>query len=243
MTGTVPIADEELHAFIDGELPPDRAAVLRAALAAEPTLAARVAAYQADKSALRALFGPVAARPLPAAWHRRIARETAPRRLSTWRMGIAAGVVLALLGSGGTLLLHRGDSVLTEAQAAHDGALPATRVITAGALAQSGADATLQATLGLPVRAPDLQKFGYRLVAVDFYRGPAAGLVYRNAQAVNLTIYVRKSAGDARFDLLRRGKLRVCIWQDDVVSAVMTGEMSAGEMMRVASTAYASLDL
>jgi anti-sigma factor RsiW len=73
VTGTVPIADEELHAFIDGELPPDRAAVLRAALAAEPTLAARVAAYQADKSALRALFGPVAARPLPAAWHRRIA--------------------------------------------------------------------------------------------------------------------------------------------------------------------------
>jgi anti-sigma factor RsiW len=60
---------------------------------------------------------------------------------------------------------------------------------------------------------------------------------------VELTIYVRKSDGDARFDLLRRGKLRVCIWQDEVVSAVMTGDMSAGEMMRVASAAYSSLDL
>ncbi len=242
MTGAASIADEELHAFIDGELPPERAAAVQAALAAEPALAARVASYQADKAALRALFGPVAERPLPSAWRTRIARHAAPRRPSTWRMGIAAGVVLALLGSG-ALLLRGGDTVLAEAQAAHDGALPATRVITAEALAQSGADAILQATLGLPVRAPDLQKFGYRLVAVDFYRGPAAGLVYRNAQSVNLTIYVRKSAGDARFDLLRRGKLRVCIWQDEVVSAVMTGDMSAGEMMRVASAAYVSLDL
>jgi anti-sigma factor RsiW len=243
VTSTVPIADEELHAFIDGELPPDRAAVLQAALAAEPALAARVAAYRADKSALRALFGPVAERPLPAAWCTRIARHTAPGRPSRLRMGIAAGIVLALLGSGGALLLHGRDTVLAEAEAAHDGALPARRVIATGALAQGGADATLQATLGLPVRAPDLRKFGYRLVAVDVYRGPAAGLIYRNAQSVDLTIFVRKSAGDARFEMLRRGKLSVCIWQDEVVSAVMTGNMSAGEMMRVASAAYSSLDL
>jgi anti-sigma factor RsiW len=241
MTSVLPIADEELHAFIDGELTPERAAAVQAALAAEPALAARVASWQADKSALRALFGPVAERPLPSAWRTRIARHSAPRRPAYWRMGIAAGVVLALLGGGGALLLRGGDTVLADAQAARDGTMPATRVITA--LAQSGADATLQATLGLPVRAPDLRKFGYHLVAVDFYRGPAAGLVYRNAQSADLTIYVRKSAGDARFDLLRRGKLRVCVWQDEVVSAVMTGDMSAGEMMRVASAAYSSLDL
>ena len=57
------------------------------------------------------------------------------------------------------------------------------------------------------------------------------------------SITVRKSAGAARFDLLRRGSLRVCIWQDDVVGAVITGQMSAGAMMRVASRAYADLDL
>jgi len=240
MTSPVPIAEEELHAFIDGELPPDRAAAVQAALNAEPALAARVAAWEADRAALRALFGPVAARPLPAAWRIRIASHSAPRRPAYWRMGIAAGVVLALLGSG-ALLLRGGDTVLAEAQAAHDGVLPTTRVITA--LAQNGADATLQATLGLPVRAPDLQKFGYHLVAVELYRGPAAGLVYRNAQSVNFTIYVRKSPGDARFEILPRGKLQVCIWQDEVVSAVMTGDMSAGEMMRMAGAAYSSLDL
>jgi len=35
----------------------------------------------------------------------------------------------------------------------------------------------------------------------------------------------------------------VCLWQDEVVGAVMMGEMSAGQMMRVAGAAYAALNL
>jgi len=234
------IAETELHAFIDGELPPDRVAAVRAALAAEPALAARAAAYRADKLALRALFGPIADRPLPPAWIARIAGHRPARRLAaTRRMAIAAGLVLALAGGAGTLLLRGGDTILAEAEGARDGTLRPTGSF----VAQAGSAYMLQAALGLNVRPPDLAKFGYHLVTVDFYAGPAAGLVYRNAQGAELSIYVRKSHGDARFDLLRRGKLRVCIWQDDVVSAVMTADMPAGEMMRVASAAYASLDM
>ena len=46
-----------------------------------------------------------------------------------------------------------------------------------------------------------------------------------------------------RFDLLRHGSTRVCIWQDNVVGAVVIAPMSAGEMMRVASSAYTALNL
>lgn len=244
-----PIAEAELHAFIDGELPADRAAAVQAALEAEPALAARVAAWRADQLRMQALFGAIAERPLPQAWLSRIESHGAPRRRARLvrpaygRMAMAAALVLALLGGGTILLQHRGDTILAEAAGARDGTLAPNGVITGSRLAQAGTDRVLQAALGLNVRPPDLAKFGYRLVTVDLYRGPAAGLVYRNAQAAELTIYVRKSAGDARFDLLRRGKLRVCIWQDDVVSAVMTADMSAGEMMRVASAAYSSLDM
>jgi len=244
MNRPAPIAEAELHAFIDGELPPDRADAVRAALDAEPSLAARVAAYRADQLRLQALFGSIADRPLPQAWLARIASHRAPRRsFGTQRMAIAAALVLAVLGGAYTLLRPGHDTILAEAAGARDGTLPPTSMVAGSRLAQAGSDHMLQAALGLNVRPPDLAKFGYRLVTVDFYRGPAAGLVYRNAQAAELTIYVRKSRGDARFDLLRRGKLRVCIWQDDVVSAVMTADMSAGEMMRVASAAYASLDM
>jgi hypothetical protein len=56
-------------------------------------------------------------------------------------------------------------------------------------------------------------------------------------------MYVRPSAGAPRFDLLRSGKLRVCVWQDDVVGAVIVGDMPAGQMMRVAGAAYSDLDM
>jgi len=245
MNRPAPIAETELHAFIDGELPPDRLAAVQAALAAEPSLAARVAAYRADQLRLRALFGPVADRPLPPSWRTRIQSYSAPGRMpGARRMALAAALALALFGGTFTLMQRHGqDTILAEAQGARDGTLPPLETITGPVLAQPGTDLWLQAALGLNVRPPNLTKFGYRLVTMDVYHGPAAGLVYRNAQAAELTIYVRKSAGDARFDLLRRGKLRVCIWQDDVVSAVMTADMSAGEMMRVASAAYSSLDM
>ena len=59
-----------------------------------------------------------------------------------------------------------------------------------------------------------------------------------------LTLFVRPSTGVPRFDLFKTGALRVCIWQDEVVGAVMMGEMSAGQMMRVAQgAAYAALEL
>jgi hypothetical protein len=38
-----------------------------------------------------------------------------------------------------------------------------------------------------------------------------------------------------------RGRVRVCLWQDDVLATVMVGEMSAAEMLRVASLAYNGL--
>jgi hypothetical protein len=42
-------------------------------------------------------------------------------------------------------------------------------------------------------------------------------------------------------DLVERDGMRICIWQDEVLSTVMLGEMSAGEMARIASLAYSGL--
>jgi hypothetical protein len=47
-------------------------------------------------------------------------------------------------------------------------------------------------------------------------------------------MFVRSSTGMPRFDLSKDGKVRVCIWQDEVVGAVIMGDMTAGQMMRVA---------
>jgi anti-sigma factor RsiW len=244
------IEEEDLHAYIDGELDPVRHAQVDAALADDPALAYRVEQFRADKMRLAEIFGPVARQPLPAAWTRRIETALAPKpaRPTAWLMALAASVLLALTGGGIALLRQPADTILAEAAAAHDRQTPPDVELKGQSLPPELArNQLLLASLGMKVRAPDLSRFGYKLTAVDVFHHrfaeTAAGLVYQTAQGTELTVYVRKSGGTPRFDLLRRGKLRVCVWQDDVVGAVITGDMSAGEMMRIASRAYADLNL
>jgi len=161
-------------------------------------------------------------------------------------MSAAAAVVLAVIGGTAWLVRPAPEGILAEAEAAHDGALSPVETLTGSTLLAVGArDSALETTTGLKLRAPDLSRFGYRLVRVALYDRShrAASLIYRNTAGADVTIYVRRSDGTARFELLHYGALRECIWQDDVVGAVILGGMSAGEMARVASKAYADLDL
>ena len=138
---------------------------------------------------------------------------------------------------------EQGDILLQEAEAARNGALPALAHFAGAALPNAQMqNALLSKATGLPVKSPDLRRLGWRLVSLDTYGG-AAALHYVNAQAQDLSVYVRRSAGSPRFDILKIGQTRACVWQDEVVGAVMMGEMSAGQMMRVAGAAYADLDL
>jgi hypothetical protein len=72
--------------------------------------------------------------------------------------------------------------------------------------------------------------------------GKGVELLYRHKDNRVFALYLRRPSGAPRFDQYKQGKLRVCIWQDDVLGAVMTGEMSAAEMQRLASLAYTGLE-
>jgi anti-sigma factor RsiW len=241
------LTDADLHGYIDGELDAERHALVAGQLAQDPELAARVAAFSADKERLARAFGEVPM-DVPAAWIARIeaASRPAPRGRPSGRpmlMALAAAIVLALLGSYTLKMVFPQDAILTAALDARGGATAPVLSLAGNALPDAAArDELLQRRLHLKVHAPDLSHFGFQLAGLDVY-SHAAGLRYRDAAARELTIYVRASSGEARFDMLRHGDLRVCIWQDDVVSAVIAGRMSAGEMMRVASSAYGALDL
>jgi anti-sigma factor RsiW len=266
-----PIADEDLHAFIDGELGAADTRAMQAALQADAALAARAAAFTADKHALAALYAPIAEAPIPHAWRARIEAATAPAmpRFHTspsplshrallhrpllhralvhrpvWRgtaLALAAAVALFALAS--LLRPAPADTILADAAAARRDEIPALIRLTGAALADPAArSSALRHATGLPVSAPDLLAQHWHLVELETY-AHAAALRYRSDTAQSLTLYIRRSAGPPRFDLLRDGTLRTCIWQDEVVGAVMTGDMTAGQMMRVASAAYLALNL
>ncbi|MFK4874007.1 anti-sigma factor family protein [Novosphingobium sp. ZW T3_23] len=71
------VTPEELMALADGELPPEEAARVAAAVAADPALARRLEAERALRSALRGHLEPVAQEPVPDALTDRIARAAA----------------------------------------------------------------------------------------------------------------------------------------------------------------------
>jgi len=242
--------EDELHAFVDDELSASRQAEIASVLRDEPALAQRVAAYRADRERLRSALRGIAEEPIPTAWISLIkeATERRHRAMMTRRLAIAAsvGLVVSAGAIAGWRWLRR-DTILAEAEAARDGRLTGrTTALVEPLPPVAERDTRLQSALGMHVRVPNLNRFGFQLARLDLFDGRggvAAQLEYQDSGHRVLTIYVRPSDGNVRFDLLQRDGTRVCVWQDDVVGAVIIAPMPAGEMLRIAASAYADLNL
>ena len=61
-----PVTEDELHAYVDGELADDRRDAVEAWLATHADDAARVAAWQAQAERIKARYGGVIDEPVPA---------------------------------------------------------------------------------------------------------------------------------------------------------------------------------
>ena len=61
----LPVREDELHAFVDGELPADRQEAVSEWLATHPDAAAQVAAWRAQAEAIRARYGTTINEPVP----------------------------------------------------------------------------------------------------------------------------------------------------------------------------------
>jgi anti-sigma factor RsiW len=102
---TTLVTDEMLMAFADGELAPAEEGRVRAALAADPDLAVRVAMFRETRRLAQTAFGAVVHEPVPEALVRavvpaagqartaRVGRAAAGLRL--WRPALAASLALA----------------------------------------------------------------------------------------------------------------------------------------------------
>lgn len=251
MSGPMDIPETWLHAFLDGELSEDRNTVEHA-VAADAELAQRLALYRADKDRLAATYGRVLNGPVPASWVQRIERHATPWHTSPSIRALAAAVAFFAVLLGGTLLYRQqmaphGQPIVEEALAARDNTLASHKDIAVRSPADAAAASrVLASTLAMRLKAPDLSRMGYQLASVQIYDrvpgGKAVQLVYRQRDNREFAVYVRNARGAARFDEFTRGQMRVCIWQDEVVGTVMSGQMSAAEMQRLAALAYSGLE-
>lgn len=238
----LPPSQEELHAFIDGELPPARAVEVAAAVEQDAHLARQVAGFRADKVRLKEIYAPMLQKPVPEAWQRMIDPAQLKRPPVVDRRGWMAMAASVVAIAGGwtvyrALMAENDEAVIAAAIAARrDQAAQETMSI-------ADAGTLMTQTLGLRLKAPDLTTLGFTFANARAYDSrKAMKLDYRDAQARVFTLYLAPSSGKPRFEMTKRGELRVCVWQDDVMGTIMVADVSAGEMLRLASLAYSGLN-
>jgi anti-sigma factor RsiW len=203
---------DALHAFADGQLGEAERAAVELHLATHPAAAAEVAKWQHQNDALKALFSPVAKEAVPARLSpHRIAHNLKTERQQSFR-NIAAALILVAIGGG---IGWSGRDYLTPTYAASD------RLIDAAVAAHSlyvkektravevAADAPnlmtwLSNRITTPIDAPNLTAQGFtflggRLLPGDpegKLPGPAAQLMYENASAKRVTLYITAALPD-----------------------------------------------
>lgn len=251
MSGTSGIDEFELNAFVDGELDAARLRSVQEAIDRDRVLAERVAEIRSDKLRVQQIYGPLTDRSLPGEWVRLARRGYGPLQLRrTGPIAAIAAALIVLIAAAsyvvyGARMSSQEEIVQTALDARGTESVP-VKVIGISAGAGRQYNGVLAAAVGLDVKVPDLAALGYQLVQIRLYRISGAGaaeLSYRDRQNRLFTLYLRHSDGSVRFDQFARDGLRICVWQDEDLSAVMAGNVTTAVMQRLASLAYTGLTL
>jgi anti-sigma factor RsiW len=243
-----PIAEEELHAYVDGCLEAERQPAVLRYLQEHPEVARRISAYQAQREALREALGAVAEEPIPSrlGLERLVQQRLGPQ----WRLWPAAACIVLGLGLGclGGWFLHGGMSsipatiaMLTQAAVSNHMVYTADkrRPTELGAGQRDDLARWVSNRLNHQVAPPDLSADGYsymggRLAATP--DGPAGLFMYDNAAGVRLTVFVLplRSAASAPIQHVDFAHVDGCAWIDRSIGYTVVGDLPPSELRRLA---------
>jgi anti-sigma factor RsiW len=243
----IPVTEDELHAYIDNELPAERRGDVEAWLAAHPEDAERVQSWHDMAVALHARYDRVADEPVP----RRLELNRLVPQPRKWVYGAVAATLAAFIVGGGVGWMVRGVSATQSAfQSFTGGAIEAHRLYSVEVrhpVEVSGDDRThLQAWLskrcGWDVRAPELDAAGLKLVGGRLLPGPTAPasfLMYENASGERFTVYAARGANEAtQMRYVTQDNTGAMFWADRGVGYVVSGSNDRDRLMQVARLVY-----
>ncbi|MEA2838900.1 MAG: hypothetical protein QOF41_230 [Methylobacteriaceae bacterium] len=247
-----PVGEDDLNAFVDGRLGPERHALVSRFLADNRQLGERVAADIAAKNALRESLQFKAAEPIPA--RLRIAnlaveRRAAPRQ---W-LRIAAAILLLATGGLGGWLAHarlaptspvpRETPIAAEALTAHRIFVAETvHPVEVAAAQEAHLVQWLSRRLNHPLKAPDLSAQGFRLMGgrlLPANSGAAAQLMYQDDAGARLTLYLRAD-GDAgtAFRFVEGQNASAFTWTEDGFGYAIAAQVERTQLLAIAESVY-----
>lgn len=264
-----PEGEAKLHGFVDGRLAPAERAALAARLDADPEAARTVAAWSAQREALRALHGDLLAAPVPPALlatgqelHR---RTDALLRWQRWG-GMAAAVLVAFgLGWAGNAQWHwqqergglaggRGaDRFARQAVVAHAVYSPEVRhPVEVEAAQQDHLVQWLSKRLDRKLKVPNLAEQGYDLVGgrlLPGETGARAQFMFQNAAGERITLYVgaidagaaADRTGETAFRFTNEGGVASFYWVDQGFGYALSGKTPRQRLLVLAENVYRQL--
>jgi anti-sigma factor RsiW len=265
-----PLADEELHALVDGQLAPERRAEVKEALAHDPVAAARVAAWRRQREALQRLHDDLLDEPVPAALAS--ALDLGLRRQGSWVRwgGMAAGVLLAFAAGWLGNALWSGHGAAPSSQLAR---APATREfvhdasiahavyapekrhpVEVAATEQQHLVQWLSKRLDRPLKVPDLTTMGYTLVGGRLLPGESgarAQFMFEDGSGERVTLYIgildsQAAAGanasrETAFRFASEGPVPSFYWVDQGFGYAVAGKLPRDVLLKLATLAYRDL--
>ena len=248
---TIPVTEDELHAYVDGELPAERRSDVEAWLASHPEDAERVQSWRAMAEALHARYDQVVNEPVP----QRLELERLERQPRRWIYGSIAAALIAFVAGGSVGWFARGAAnTPTLLQSFTEDALDAHRLYVVEVrhpVEVPGSErAHLQQWLtkrcGWEVRAPELASTGLKLVGGRLLpgpKGPASFLMYESTSGERFTVYTAKAATEAaqmRYTTLDNDS--AMFWADRGVGYVVSGGNDRERLAQVARAVYEQVE-
>jgi anti-sigma factor RsiW len=254
-TNDSPVTEEELHAFVDGELPADRQAAVADWLAAHPEHAALVGAWRVQADNIRARYGDVANEAVP---QRLQLEQVLKQRRTGWRMwpAVAAAALIAFTLGGTSGWMARGVSAVAPSgfEAFTADALDAYKLYVVEVrhpVEVPGSERPhltqwLSKRLGAELQIPDLQVIGLKLVGGRLLPGPtgaAAFYMYEGPSGERFTIYCAKAATPETALRFKGGESSAAFyWVDDKVAYVVSGPADRDQLEKVTKSVYEQVD-
>lgn len=251
---TLPVTEDELHAYVDGELPADRNFAVEQWLASHPDDAARVAAWRLQADAIRARFSGTVNEAIPS----RLKIEALLRSGRNWRTIAAAVAALAFLVGGVAGWMARSttevvaaigdpaDDLAQRALAAHKLYIGEIRHPIEVGASEAHLTPWLSRRVGTTVRIPDFSAFDMKLLGgrlLPGESGPAALLMFENGSGDRITFYIsRLEQPQTAFRYYTSDNVAAIRWVVSDYGYVVAGPADKMKLKELARAAFEQLE-
>jgi anti-sigma factor RsiW len=242
-----PVTEDELHVYVDGELPPDRQGPVEAWLVSHPEDAARVATWRAQAEAIRTRYGGVVNEPVP----QRLTLKQITRRQRSWSTIAAAATLAAFVIGGVAGWMAHGASAAApseielftaEALGAHKLYIGEVRHPIEVRAEENHLLPWLSRRVGTTLRTPNLASFDLKLLGgrlLPGISGPAALFMYESTSGERVTIYCsRLNAPRSAFRYEAKGGFGAVQWIESGYGWVVSGPLDKSRLKSIAGAAY-----